>query len=259
MLTVERLTKTFHRGSPNQRIAIDEISLELGPGEFAVVIGGNGAGKSTLLNLVAGDIASDSGRIVVAGHDVTALPTHRRARWIGRVFQDPMVGTAGALTVEENLALAERRGRRRGLGPALTTARRERYRALLAPLGLGLDERLGTRADLLSGGQRQSLSLMMAIVEQPALLLLDEHCAALDPRTAEIVMSATVAAIAARGITTLMVTHNMQHAIEHGTRLIMLDAGRKRLDVGGDEKGALTVERLVQRFHVTDDKLLLAG
>lgn len=258
-LVVEGLRKTFHRGAPTERVALDGLSLRLGRGEFAVVIGGNGAGKSTFLNALAGEIALDDGRIRLAGQDVTALPTHRRARQIARVFQDPMVGTAAAMTIEENLSVAERRGVANRLVAGLNGDRRRRYRALLEPFGLGLETQLTQKVDLLSGGQRQALSLVMAIMKAPDLLLLDEHCAALDPRTAAIVMAATVRAVRDHGLTTLMVTHNMRHAIEHGDRLLMLSAGRLVLDSAGEDKRALTVEALVERFGVVDDRMLLVG
>lgn len=235
------------------------MSLALAPGDFVVVIGSNGAGKSTLLNAVAGAIPVDAGTIRLDGTDITRLAEHRRARLIARVFQDPMAGTAAAMTVEENLALAERRGLPRRFVPHLDAARRARYRDALAGLGLGLEGRMATPVALLSGGQRQSLSLVMATLSAPKLLLLDEHTAALDPRTAELVMTATVAAIAAHGLTALMVTHNMRQAIQYGNRLVMMDAGRVRLDVAGAEKAALTPEALVERFRLTDDRLLLAG
>ena len=224
-----------------------------------VVIGSNGAGKSTLLNAVAGAISVDSGSIALDGRDITRLAEHHRAGLIARVFQDPMAGTAAAMTVEENLALAERRGKSRRLVPHLNVQRRARYRELLAGLHLGLETRLAAPVAQLSGGQRQSLSLLMAVMSTPRLLLLDEHTAALDPRTASLVMEATVAAIATHRLTALMVTHNMKQAIQYGNRLLMMDAGRVRLDVSGAEKSALTPEQLVQRFQLTDDRLLLAG
>lgn len=241
------------------RPALDGVSLALAPGDFVVVIGSNGAGKSTLLNAVAGAVMVDAGRIVLDGADITGLAEHRRAGLIARVFQDPMAGTAAAMTVEENLALAERRGQRRRFSAHLDAARRARYRAELAALGLGLEGRLGVPVAQLSGGQRQSLSLVMATLSAPKLLLLDEHTAALDPRTAALVMEATVAAIAAHRLTALMVTHNMRQAIQFGNRLVMMHAGRVRLDVAGAEKAALTPEALVRRFDLTDDRLLLGA
>jgi putative ABC transport system ATP-binding protein len=259
LLGLKDIHKTFTNGLADARPALDGLSLNLAAGDFVVVIGSNGAGKSTLLNAVAGAIAVDSGNITLDGRDITHLAEYQRAGLIARVFQDPMAGTAAAMTVEENLALAERRGLRRRLVPHLDASRRAHYRELLAGLQLGMETRLATPVAQLSGGQRQSLSLVMAVMSTPRLLLLDEHTAALDPRTATLVMEATVAAIARHGLTALMVTHNMKQAIQYGNRLLMMDAGRVRLDVSGAEKAALTTEELVQRFHLTDDRLLLAG
>lgn len=258
LIRLERARKLFHRGSADERAALDGVTLELPAGAFAVVIGSNGAGKSTLLNAIAGSVELDEGSVRVGEDDVTHWPVHRRAHLVARVLQDPMLGTLPVLTVEENLALAEMRAAGRGLRPALGAARRRRYAALLAPYGLGLDGRLGARAGLLSGGQRQVLALAMAVMHAPRVLLLDEHAAALDPKTAELVLAATVQAVAAGGLTALMVTHNMQHAIHYGDRLLMMDAGRIRLDLAGAEKRGLTVEQLVERFHMADDKVLLS-
>lgn len=241
------------------RRALDNISLELETGTFAIVIGSNGAGKSTSLNAIAGEIILDSGSIHVGDHDVTKLPTHRRTRWISRVFQDPMLGTAPDMTVEENLSLAERRGEKRGFGKGLNQARRSMYRDRLADIGLGLENRLTDKVELLSGGQRQSLSLVMSIVKKPDILLLDEHTAALDPRTAQLVMEATVRAVESEKLTTLMVTHNMQHAIDYGNRILMMESGRIKISFDAEEKKSMTTEKLVERFHVTDDKILLTG
>lgn len=251
------LTKTFDIGLPEPRPALDGIDLTVSQGEVVAVIGGNGAGKSTLLNLIAGAFLPDQGRILLAGRDVTTLAPHRRAAWVTRVFQDPMAGTAAAMTIEENLALAERRGRRHRLRRLLTGERRKRQQAWLAELGLGLEDRLATPVALLSGGQRQALSLLMAVVSEPQVLLLDEHTAALDPRTAHRVMAATLSAVAERRLTTLMVTHNMSQAIATGDRLLMMDAGRIRLDVSGAEKAALTPEALVERFQIDNDRMRL--
>lgn len=259
LLRIENIRKTFTTGLADARPALDGLSLQLAAGDFVVVIGSNGAGKSTLLNAVAGAISVDSGSIALDGRDITRLAEHHRAGLIARVFQDPMAGTAAAMTVEENLALAERRGKSRRLMPNLDAQRRVRYRELLAGLHLGMETRLAAPVAQLSGGQRQSLSLLMAVMSAPRLLLLDEHTAALDPRTANLVMEATVAAIATHGLTALMVTHNMKQAIQYGNRLLMMDAGRVRLDVSGAEKSALTPEQLVQRFQLTDDRLLLTG
>jgi putative ABC transport system ATP-binding protein len=258
MLEAKALRKAFHRGTPNERIALNDVSLALSPGDFAVVVGGNGAGKSTLLNAVAGEVQIDSGAIEIDRRDVTREPTHRRAAAVARVFQDPLIGTAGPMTIEENLALAERRGRRNGLRLGLTAAARARYREGLALFGLGLESRMSQKVELLSGGQRQSLALLMAVLTTPKLLLLDEHTAALDPRTAEMVMSATVAAVTRDRLTTLMVTHNMQHALTFGNRLVMMMEGRIIYEADATEKAELTVEGLVKRFHVTSDRMLLA-
>lgn len=259
MLRLEGIRKTFLRGEPNQKTALDGVDLALAPGDFVVVIGSNGAGKSTLLNVVAGDVAPDEGRVSIAGEDVTAWPAHERSRRLGRVFQDTSACTAPGLTIAENLAIARSRNRRARLVSPLGRAAREAYRAMLAPLGLGLEGRLDTRVDLLSGGQRQAVSLAMALSGEPKVLVLDEHCAALDPKAAEAVMRATVDAVERTGVTTLMVTHNMQHAITHGSRLVMLHGGRLLFEVSGAEKAALTVEALVQRFGIADDELLLAS
>jgi putative tryptophan/tyrosine transport system ATP-binding protein len=258
VLEVKDAVKIFHRGTVNERPALNGLSLKLETGDFSAVIGSNGAGKSTLLNAIAGGISIDSGTVSVDGHDLTSSPTHKRAKWVARVFQDPLGGTAGPMTIEENLALAALRGQRHSLRLGLNSQRRDYYRDLLKTLGLGLEDRLTAKVELLSGGQRQSLALIMAIITEPAVLLLDEHCAALDPKTAGIVMDSTVKAIEAAGLTTLMVTHNMQHAIEYGNRLIMLEAGQLRLEMSGAEKTSLDVESLVERFHITDDKILLS-
>ena len=251
------LCKVFNPGTPDARQALDRVDLDLAAGDFAVIIGSNGAGKSTLLNALAGDIALDAGTLAVGAHDLTALPTHRRARWVARVFQDPLVGTAASMTIEENLAVAESRGETRTLALALSRQGRARYAGRLASLGLGLESRLTTKVSMLSGGQRQALALLMAVMKRPALLLLDEHTAALDPRTAEIVMEATANIIQQERLTTLMVTHNMHQAIKYGNRLIMMREGQIILDVSGPDRDALTVPDLVERFHLTNDSQLL--
>jgi putative ABC transport system ATP-binding protein len=258
VLEADALCKAFHVGTPNERIALSKVSLKLAPGDFAVVIGGNGAGKSTLLNSIAGEVRVDSGNILIDGADMTGVPTHRRAAAIARVFQDPLIGTAGTMTVEENLALAERRGRGNGLRQGLTPAARNRYRERLAQLGLGLETRMNQKVELLSGGQRQSLALLMAVLTTPKVLLLDEHTAALDPKTAATVMRTTIDAVERDRLTTLMVTHNMQHALDHGNRLIMMNEGRIVFEASATEKAALTVESLIRRFQVTSDRMLLS-
>ena len=249
----------FGRGTPDVRVALDDLSLTLAPGNFVTVIGGNGAGKSTLLNAIAGVIAVQAGAIRIAGRDVTRVVTHRRASLIARVFQDPTTGTAGSMTVAENMALADRRGRRNGLRRGLPRVARQRYAEVLARLDLGLETRLDQLVGQLSGGQRQSLALAMAVLQRPALLLLDEHTAALDPRTAARVMAATVDVVTRESLTALMVTHNMAQAIDTGDRLIMMAAGRIIFDASGAAKAALSVDTLVERFHVTSDRMVLAA
>lgn len=239
------------------------MSLTLEDGDFVTVIGGNGAGKSTLLNAVSGVWAVDRGTISIGGVDVTKLPEHKRAKYIGRVFQDPMMGTAATMQIEENLALAARRGQRRGLRPGITKGEREEYREQLKMLDLGLEDRLTSKVGLLSGGQRQALTLLMATLRKPELLLLDEHTAALDPKTAAKVLDATERIVKKDDLTTLMITHNMRDAIAHGNRLIMMYEGRIVVDVAGEEKQKLTVEQLLEMFSrasgsdEADDKLLL--
>lgn len=248
MLELRSLQKTFHPGTVNARVALAGVDLELREGEFVTVIGGNGAGKSTMLNAVAGTFPVDAGQILVGGRDITHLPEYARAKLLGRVFQDPMMGTAPTMQIVENLALAARRGERRGLRWGITKGEQARYRELLAGLGLGLEDRMTTRVGLLSGGQRQALTLLMATLRKPQLLLLDEHTAALDPKTAAKVLELTDRLVAENGLTAMMVTHNMRDAIAHGNRLIMMDGGRIVYDVSGEEKKRLTVEALLSRF-----------
>ncbi len=258
MIEIAGARKHYGAGTADARVALDGVELTLARGDFAIVIGSNGAGKSTLLNAIAGATALDGGAIRIGGIDVTRLPVHRRAAHIARVFQNPMNGTFSAMSVEENLLLAELRGRRRGFGWALTAARRRRWRDVLAGFGLGLETRLASPVEQLSGGQRQSLALAMAAINKPPILLLDEHTAALDPRTARVVMDATVALIAGARLSALMVTHNMHQAIAYGNRLLMMDAGRIKLEVAGAEKQRLTVESLVARFGAADDRFVLS-
>ena len=263
MLEIINLHKTFNPGTVNEKTALDGVSLTLGDGDFVSVIGGNGAGKSTLLNAVAGTWLVDSGTIAIDGVNVTRLPEHKRARFIGRVFQDPMMGTAATMQIEENLALALRRGKRRTLRVGITAAEREQYRELLKILDLGLEERLTTKVGLLSGGQRQALTLLMATLQKPKLLLLDEHTAALDPKTAAKVLDTTERIIQRDHLTTLMITHNMRDAIAHGNRLIMMYDGRIVVDISGEEKRRLTVEDLLALFEkasgqaLASDRMLL--
>ena len=264
MLEIKGIWKTFNAGTVNEKVALKGVSLTLKDGEFVTVIGGNGAGKSTLMNAVAGVYPVDQGSIIIDGVDVTGLPEYKRAPYIGRVFQDPMMGTAATMQIEENMALAARRGRGRGLRSGITKAERERYREMLAALGLGLEDRMTSKVGLLSGGQRQALTLLMATLRKPKLLLLDEHTAALDPKTAAKVLETTETIIQRDQLTTLMITHNMRDAIAHGTRLIMMYEGRVAIDISGEEKKKLTVEGLLEMFSKVsgsteaDDKLLLS-
>ena len=264
MLEIKEVYKTFNAGTVNEKRALNDLSLTLADGDFVTVIGGNGAGKSTMLNIVSGAYTVDSGSIAIDGQNVTALPEHKRARFIGRVFQDPMMGTAATMQIEENLALAARRGQKRTLRPGITKAEREEYREMLKILDLGLEDRLTSKVGLLSGGQRQALTLLMATLKKPKLLLLDEHTAALDPKTAAKVLEATEKIVQRDQLTTLMITHNMRDAIAHGNRLIMLYDGRVVLDIAGEDKKKLTVEDLLSQFtkvsgsDEADDKLLLS-
>ena len=264
MLKLEHLYKTFNPGTINQKVALSDLSLHLNPGDFVTVIGGNGAGKSTMLNAIAGVWAVDSGRIILDGQDVTALPEHKRAKLIGRVFQDPMMGTAPNMQLEENLALAMRRGQRRGLGWGVTKAEREVYREKLKTLNLGLEDRMTVKVGLLSGGQRQALTLLMASLQKPKLLLLDEHTAALDPATAAKVLDLSDRIVAESQLTALMITHNMTDAIRHGNRLIMMNEGKIILDISGEEKKQLTKQMLMDKFaevagtQVESDQVLLS-
>jgi len=263
MLEIRDIRKTFNPGTVNEKVALNGVSLHLAPGDFVTVIGGNGAGKSTLLNSVSGALEVDEGKILIDGVDVTHLPEHKRAKYIGRVFQDPMMGTAATMQIEENLALAARRGKIRGLGSGITAAERKGYVEQLAMLDLGLENRMTAKVGLLSGGQRQALTLLMATLQKPKLLLLDEHTAALDPKTAAKVLETTQRIVEKDNLTTLMITHNMRDAIAYGNRLIMMYNGRIVVDVSGEEKKQLTVEQLLNLFSKAsgsdeaDDKLLL--
>nr|WP_317323272.1 ATP-binding cassette domain-containing protein [uncultured Flavonifractor sp.] len=258
MLEIRDIYKTFNTGTINEKRAMNGVSLTLEDGDFVTVIGGNGAGKSTLLNLVAGVYPVDSGTISIDGMDVTRLPEHKRAKFIGRVFQDPMMGTAATMGIEENLALAFRRGQARGLRYGINNEERKLYREKLAILGLGLEDRMTSKVGLLSGGQRQALTLLMATLKKPKLLLLDEHTAALDPKTADKVLETTETIVQRDHLTTLMITHNMRDAIAHGNRLIMMDGGRVVVDIRGEEKKNLTVRDLLDKFNVQSDRLLLS-
>ena len=264
MLDLIGVKKTFNPRTVNEKVALAGVDLHLNDGDFVTVIGGNGAGKSTTLNAIAGVWPIDEGRIIIDGTDVTHLSEHRRAALLGRVFQDPMTGTAATMQIEENLALAARRGEKRSLRAGITRAEREEYREKLKMLGLGLEDRMTTKVGLLSGGQRQALTLLMATLKKPKLLLLDEHTAALDPKTAAKVLETTQRIVEENQLTTIMITHNMRDAITYGNRLIMMYDGHIVVDVSGEEKKKLTVEQLLNLFSQAsgsdevNDKLLLA-
>ena len=249
MLEIKSISKTFNAGTVNEKKALDRLSLSLKEGDFVTVIGGNGAGKSTMLNAVAGVFPVDEGSIFIDGTDVTKLAEHRRAKYLGRVFQDPMTGTAASMQIEENMALASRRGAARTLRPGITKKERDFYKEQLRILDLGLEDRLTAKVGLLSGGQRQALTLLMATLKKPKLLLLDEHTAALDPKTAAKVLDATDRIISRNNLTTLMITHNMKDAIRHGNRLVMMYEGHIIYDVSGEEKEKLKVSDLMQKFE----------
>ena len=263
MLEIRNVTKIFNPGTINAKVALDDLSLTLNDGDFVTVIGGNGAGKSTMLNAIAGVFKIDAGSILIDGEDITGLPEYRRAAFLGRVFQDPMMGTAPTMELEENLALALRRGKHRGFSWGISKKERELYREELKKLELGLETRLHSKVGLLSGGQRQAVTLLMASLKKPKLLLLDEHTAALDPKTAAKVLELSDKIVNETHITTLMITHNMRDAIAHGNRLIMMNAGRIVLDISGEEKKALTISDLLEKFNASsgnaeaDDKLVL--
>ena len=251
MLELKGIFKTFNPGTVNEKRALRGIDLRLNDGDFVTVIGGNGAGKSTMLNAIAGVWPVDSGQILIDGEDVTRLPEFKRARYLGRVFQDPMLGTAASMEIQENLALAARRGEKRHvLRPGITKDEKERYHDLLAGLGLGLENRMTSKVGLLSGGQRQAVTLLMASLKKPKLLLLDEHTAALDPKTAAKVLETTDEIVSRDHLTTLMITHNMKDAIAHGNRLVMMMDGKIVLDIAGDEKRGLTVPDLLAKFEL---------
>ncbi|MCZ8515750.1 ABC transporter ATP-binding protein [Paenibacillus filicis] len=263
MLSIEQVTKLFNPGTPDEKVALSGINLHLREGDFVTVIGSNGAGKSTLMNIISGVMAPDLGKVSIAGQSVGHLPEHRRCDWIGRVFQDPMAGTAPTMTIEENLAMAYRRGKPRGLSIGVTGRKRKLFREQLSRLGIGLENRLGAKVGLLSGGERQALSLLMATFTEPRILLLDEHTAALDPSRAELITKLTKQIVEEMKLTTLMVTHNMEQAIRLGNRLIMMDKGRIILDVPETEKPDLTVEGLLNEFarirgeKFVDDRVVL--
>lgn len=263
MLRVENISKTFNPGTITEKSALNDVSLHLLPGDFVTVIGGNGAGKSTLMNSIAGTFIVDTGKIIIDGNDITKWPEHKRAKFIGRVFQDPMMGTAAGMMIEENLAIASRRGKALSFRWSAPKSERENFRVLLKSLNLGLEDRLESKVGLLSGGQRQALTLLMATMANPKLLLLDEHTAALDPRTAEKVLAITDNIISSRKLTTLMITHNMRDALRFGNRLIMMYNGKIIVDVNGDAKKNLEVQDLLEMFEkasgneIDSDRMLL--
>jgi len=264
MLTLKAVTKTFNRGTASEKPALRGVDLTLHDGDFVTIIGGNGAGKSTLLNMIAGVYPLDSGQIILDDTDISTLPEFARAKYLGRVFQDPMRGTAADMQIDENLALAKRRGQSRGLSWGITREEEAEYRQVLAPLNLGLEDRLNAKVGLLSGGQRQAVTLLMATLQKPRLLLLDEHTAALDPKTAQKVLDLTRTIVDEHQLTTLMVTHNMHDAIRLGNRLIMMNEGKIIYDVAGKEKKSLTVQDLLQKFEevsggeLANDRMLLS-
>ena len=264
MLKLDNIHKTFNPGTINEKIALNGVNLTLNEGDFVTVIGGNGAGKSTTLNAIAGVWPIDSGKIYIGGDDVTKLSEHKRAKYLGRVFQDPVTGTATTMSIEENMAIAARRGEKRGLSWGITHQERDTYREMLKALDLGLEDRLTSKVGLLSGGQRQAITLLMASIKKPKLLLLDEHTAALDPKTAAKVLEISDKIIAENHLTAMMVTHNMKDAIVHGNRLIMMHEGKVILNISGEEKKKLTVEDLLHQFEkvsgeeFANDKALLS-
>lgn len=263
MLKIEGVSKLFNPGTIDEKVALSQIHLHLRQGDFMTIIGSNGAGKSTLMNIVSGSLTADTGKVMINGKEVQTLPEHKRSRWIGRVFQDLMAGTAPHMTIQENLAMAYARNKRRGLALGITAKKRELFREQLSRLGIGLESRLNTKVGLLSGGERQALSLLMSTFTEPEILLLDEHTAALDPTRAELITKLTQEIVEGFKLTTLMVTHNMEQAIRLGNRLIMMDKGRIILDVSEEEKRELTVEKLLQQFEeirgekLADDRLIL--
>ena len=249
MLEIQNIHKIFNPGTINEKVALNGVNLNLNPGDFVTIIGGNGAGKSTTLNAIAGVWSVDEGKIIIDGVDITKLSEHKRALYLGRVFQDPMTGTAATMSIEENMAIAARRGERRGIGWGITKKERERYKEALKELDLGLEDRLSSKVGLLSGGQRQAITLLMASLKKPKLLLLDEHTAALDPKTAAKVLAISDKIIQEHQLTAMMVTHNMKDAIAHGNRLIMMHEGKIIYDVSGEEKKNLKVADLLAKFE----------
>lgn len=263
MLELQQVSKVFNPGTPDEKVALYDIDLHLSDGDFVTIIGSNGAGKSTLMNIISGAMQPDMGNVYIRGRAVQFTPEHRRSRWIGRVFQDPMAGTSPHMTIQENLAMAYARGKHRGLSVGVTRRKRTMFREQLSRLGIGLEDRLNAKVGLLSGGERQALSLLMSTFTEPEILLLDEHTAALDPSRAELITRLTQEIVGDLKLTTLMVTHNMEQAIRLGNRMIMMDKGRIILDIPAKDKPGLTVERLLQEFErirgqkLADDRVVL--
>lgn len=264
MLRLSGISKTFNKDTPDEKKALDNISLSLNEGDFVTIIGGNGSGKSTLMNIISGSILPDTGKISIDGDDVTMLPEFRRAKYLGRVFQDPQMGTAGDMRIDENLAIAYRRGKTHSLLMGITAKEKREFHALLSQIGLGLENRLSSEMKTLSGGQRQTITLLMATLNKPKILLLDEHTAALDPKTAKTVMEITQKIVTENNLTALMITHNMKDAIKYGNRLIMLNDGKIELDIKKEEKEKLSVTSLLEYFNkecgeeFANDTVLLA-
>ena len=257
LLEIKEITKVFGEGTVNEKVALNSVSLTLREGDFVTVIGNNGAGKSTLLNCIAGVHNVDKGSIVLDGKDITRLSEHKRARWMGRVFQDPLKGTAFDMTIEENLAIAYYKNKSRGLGPGITSKDRELFREKLSMLEMGLEDKMTQKVKLLSGGQRQALTLFMAAITEPKLLLLDEHTAALDPAAASKVLALTDKCAEDPKLCTLMITHNMKDALKHGNRTILMKDGRIVMDISGEERRQMTVEKLIEKFSIDNDRMLL--
>lgn len=257
MLKIEKISKTFGKGSINEKLAIDELTLSVKKGDFITIIGSNGAGKSTLMNCISGVYGIDGGRIILDDRELTKLPEYKRSKYIGRVFQDPLSGTAFDMTIEENLAIASSKNKSIGLQPGLSRKEREYFREKLALLDMGLENRMKQKSKLLSGGQRQALTLFMAVIADPKLLLLDEHTAALDPSAAKKVLALTDEFSRSSGLCTLMITHNMKAALDHGNRTILMKDGRIVMDLTGEERKNMTVDKLVTQFEIDNDRMLL--
>lgn len=257
MLRIEKISKTFGKGSINEKLAIDELTLSVEKGDFITIIGSNGAGKSTLMNCISGVYGIDDGRIILDDRELTKLPEYKRSKYIGRVFQDPLKGTAFDMTIEENLAIASSKNKSIGLQPGLSRKEREYFREKLALLDMGLENRMKQKSKLLSGGQRQALTLFMAVIADPKLLLLDEHTAALDPSAAKKVLALTDEFSRSSGLCTLMITHNMKAALDHGNRTILMKDGRIVMDLTGEERKNMTVDKLITQFEIDNDRMLL--